>query len=66
MNINFTLLIGIEVCHPDAEGQFNEETYETLIKQVAELCREYELSENEVIRHYDVTGKICPKFHLPK
>lgn len=40
MNINFTLLIGIEVCHPDAEGQFNGETYETLIKLVAELCRE--------------------------
>ena len=28
------------------------------------LCAKYDLSEDDVIRHYDVTGKICPKYFV--
>lgn len=56
--------IGIEVCHPDAEGKFNDVTYEKVIQLVAELCKEYQLTEDDVIRHHDVTGKICPKYYV--
>ena len=56
--------IGIEVCHPDAEGKFSDVTYNKVIELTAELCKKYDLTENDVIRHYDVTEKICPRYYV--
>ena len=56
--------ISIEVCHPDSTGQFTEETYASLIKLVAWLLDVGDLSEENVIRHYDVTGKECPRYYV--
>lgn len=56
--------ISIECCHPDAGGSFTEATYQSLIKLVDWLRDTYGLSMDEVIRHYDVTGKICPKYYV--
>ncbi len=57
--------ISIETCHPDVTGKFTETTYRTLIKLVAWLCEEYGLTEQDVIRHYDVSGKYCPIYYCP-
>lgn len=56
--------ISIETCHPDESGEFSETTYNSLVKLTAYLCFEFDLSENDVIRHYDITGKICPKYYV--
>lgn len=56
--------IGIEDCHPDWEGKFNDATYNSLVELCADICRRYNLSVNNIIRHYDVTGKICPKYYV--
>ena len=56
--------ISIEVCHPDSTGKFNDDTYRSLVKLTAWLCDEAGLSSDHVIRHYDVTGKICPKYFV--
>ena len=56
--------ISIEVCHPDETGKFNQVTYDALIELTAWLVDEYELTTEEVIRHYDVTGKECPKYFV--
>lgn len=56
--------IGIEVCHPDADGKFNDAAYESLIRLVAWICDEYNLKEDQILRHYDVTEKICPKYYV--
>ena len=56
--------ISIEVCHPDDSGRFSDATYQSLVQLTGWLCREARLSENHVIRHYDVTGKICPKYFV--
>ena len=56
--------IAIEVCHPDESGEFTPETMEALLKLTAWLCHEFELTEEDVIRHHDVNGKICPKFYV--
>lgn len=57
--------ISIECCHPDADGRFNEETRTSLIRLTAWLCETYGLNPAEdVIRHYDVTGKVCPKYYV--
>lgn len=56
--------ISIEVCHPDSSGKFNETSYESLVELVAWLCNEYGLEKDDIIRHYDVTGKMCPKYYV--
>ncbi len=56
--------ISIEVCHPDASGQFSEKTYASLVRLVTWLCRELELDETDLLRHYDVTGKMCPLYYV--
>ena len=57
--------VSIEVCHPDDTGKFDDATMESLEKLVAWLCETFDLDPTEdVIRHYDVTGKICPKYYV--
>lgn len=57
--------ISIECCHQDAEGRFTGDTYNSLVRLVAALCRTYGLDpETDVIRHYDVTGKLCPIYYV--
>ena len=56
--------VSIEVCHPDESGKFADETYESVVKLTAWLCKKYNLTQNDVIRHYDVTGKDCPKYYV--
>ncbi|MEE1085637.1 MAG: peptidoglycan recognition family protein [Schaedlerella sp.] len=56
--------ISIECCHPDETGEFTDETYRSIVQLTAYLCAKYNLDEDVVIRHYDVTGKICPKYFV--
>lgn len=59
-------LYGIEVCHPDWGGKFNDKTYQTLINRVADLLIEFNLSPSKdtIWRHFDATGKDCPKYYV--
>lgn len=56
--------VSIECCHPDASGEFTDATKESLVRLTAWLCEELYLTEKNVIRHYDITGKNCPKFYV--
>ena len=56
--------ISIEVCHPDDSGKFREDTYASLVQLTAWLCRSADLTTEAVIRHYDVTGKECPRYYV--
>ena len=56
--------ISIEVCHPDDSGQFNETTYAAVVRLTAWLCQVGDLSTQQVIRHYDITGKECPRYFV--
>ena len=56
--------ISIEVCHPDDSGQFNPVTYAAVVRLTAWLCQVGDLSTEQVIRHYDVSGKECPRYYV--
>jgi N-acetylmuramoyl-L-alanine amidase CwlA len=56
--------ISIECCHPGEDGQFTRETYDALVKLTAFLADYYGLQEQQIIRHYDVTGKLCPLYFV--
>ncbi|MDD7738657.1 MAG: peptidoglycan recognition family protein [Fusicatenibacter sp.] len=56
--------LSIECCHPDETGQFNAATYQSLVELTGWLCKRFGLTSEDVIRHYDVTGKECPKYFV--
>ena len=56
--------ISIEVCHPDTTGQFTQDTYDSVVDLLAWLVLACDLEVDNVIRHYEVTGKICPKYYV--
>ncbi|WP_343208884.1 peptidoglycan recognition family protein [Anaerolentibacter hominis] len=56
--------IAIECCHGDESGSFTQATYDSLVRLTSWLCETFDLSTEEVIRHYDVTGKKCPKYYV--
>lgn len=56
--------ISIETCHPDSNGKFTDATYDSLVALVALLIHEYDLEREDIIRHYDVTGKKCPLYFV--
>lgn len=56
--------IAIECCHPDKTGKFNEATYRSLKELVTYLCIRFDLEAEDIIRHYDVTGKACPLYFV--
>ncbi len=56
--------LSIEVCHPDETGEFGEETYRSLVKLVQWLVDRYGLEREDILRHYDVMGKECPRYYV--
>ena len=57
--------IGIENCHTDWEGKFNDKTYASLVELCVDLCKRYDLDPTiALIRHYDVTKKDCPHYYV--
>lgn len=57
--------VAIEVCHPDETGQFSQVTYDRVVELTAWLCKTFHLDPAaDVIRHYDVSGKLCPLYYV--
>lgn len=56
--------ISIECCIEDDTGRFNEDTYAAAVHLTAWLVEHFGLETEDVIRHYDVTGKACPKYFV--
>lgn len=56
--------VSIECCHMDETGKFNDSTYNSVVELCAWLCCKFNLQAEDVIRHYDVTGKFCPKYFV--
>lgn len=55
--------IGIELCsRKDSKGNYyiKDEVVNRTIALTKELMKKYNIPTTNVIRHYDVTGKICP------
>ena len=56
--------LSIEVCHADDTGKFNDASYESVVKLTAWLCKQLKLKSSDVVRHYDINGKQCPKYYV--
>ena len=56
--------IGIELCHPDWTGQFNAETIESAHELIDYLFGIYDLTADNIYRHFDITEKECPLYFV--
>jgi len=55
--------IGIEMCchqRPDGTWYFDPETVDRTVELARDIMARYSIDADHVLRHYDVTGKICP------
>lgn len=55
--------IHIEVCHLDSSGEFTESSIASLAELVQYLLGKYNISSDNLLRHYDLTGKQCPIYY---
>lgn len=56
--------ISIECCYLEEDGQFTQETYDSLVHMLAWLIDEYHLKPEDILRHYDCGGKQCPLYYV--
>jgi N-acetylmuramoyl-L-alanine amidase len=56
--------IGIELCHQDWSGRFEKETLDAARELCYELKEKYGVSHNSLFRHFDITGKDCPRYFV--
>lgn len=56
--------IGIEICDDVKNGVIypSTKTIANVLDLVAHLMKKYNIPKENVIRHYDVTGKLCPAY----
>jgi len=55
--------VSIECCYKSADGSFTQETYDSLIELLAWLTDIYDLTTDDILRHYDCGGKKCPIYY---
>jgi N-acetylmuramoyl-L-alanine amidase len=51
--------LGIEMC-VEKDGTIHPNTVTQSVDIAAELCHRYNLTANDIYRHFDITGKNCP------
>ncbi|MDD3206666.1 MAG: peptidoglycan recognition family protein [Lachnospiraceae bacterium] len=56
--------ISIECCYVEEDGRFTDATYESLLHLTTWLMGQYKLSADDILRHHDASGKLCPKYFV--
>lgn len=56
--------IGVELCDAKRDGRVmaTDKTLQNAAELVYSLCKQYGIPYDHIIRHYDVTGKLCPAY----
>lgn len=52
--------IGVEICMNDGQGNVRQGSIDRAAQLVRLLMDKYHIAKENVLRHYDVTGKHCP------
>ena len=56
--------IHIEVCYKRQSGEFEEKSITALGELVRSLMKKHAIPAGKVVRHYDLTGKLCPAYYI--
>lgn len=57
-------IINIEVCYSDPAGRFELDTIANIRRIVKKCMRDFNISADKVVRHYDLTKKKCPWYYV--
>lgn len=57
-------IINIEVCFTDPAGRFELNTIANIRRIVKKCMRDFNISADKVVRHYDLTKKKCPWYYV--
>lgn len=52
--------VGVEICMNDKSGAVRQGSIDHAVQLVRALMDKYRIPKENVLRHYDVTGKYCP------
>lgn len=56
--------ISIECCYTSEDGSFTQATYDSLVRLLKWLTDKYGLKADDILRHYDSGGKLCPVYYV--
>jgi N-acetylmuramoyl-L-alanine amidase len=56
--------IGVSFAHPDDSGKPTMQTYFSLVRLITQLSIRHSIMPENIIRHYDCTGKACPRYYV--
>jgi N-acetylmuramoyl-L-alanine amidase len=56
--------IRIELCHTNWDGEFTRKTLKAAKELILDLCYRHNLGKDNIYRHYDITGKECPRYFV--
>lgn len=56
--------IGIELAVLDMTGRMAPEVVERAVKLCARLCVEHSIDPGKILRHYDWSQKVCPRWYV--
>ena len=58
--------ISMELCDTVKDGKYNvsAKTRANAIELAKDIVKRHNIDKDHVIRHYDVTGKMCPKYYV--
>lgn len=58
--------ISIELCDTVKDGKYNvsAKTRANAIELAKDIVKRHNIDKSHVVRHYDITGKMCPKYYV--
>lgn len=56
--------VSVELCHADWSGKFSDKVLEQAVELCADICYRNNIPTAYLFRHYDITGKKCPKWFV--
>ena len=58
--------ISIELCDTVKDGKYNvsSKTRANAIELAKDIVKRHNIDKSHVVRHYDITGKMCPKYYV--
>ena len=58
--------ISIEMCDTVKDGKYNvsSKTRAKAIELAKDIVKRHNIDKSHVVRHYDITGKMCPKYYV--
>lgn len=56
--------IAVEFCYDDSTGKPTDAGYDAMVKLTRWLSDTFQLKQKNIMTHFDVTGKACPKYFV--